>query len=167
MEIKKTHTLQELEHYRKTEEEMIRNIDYKESVLDLAEKLLPFIKADIAAGDMEKLLEKFAPIGFLKMAEIAVKGKNERDQLSAAIALVDRAGFRPVERSINLEGDMSKMAPNQLDAFLKNAWTRIPEEDKAKFVHLIKNPDNTYTVPDENSTEIPNTLVSEIEEEEL
>ena len=162
--VKKAHSLQELEHYRSTEETLINNLDYKETVLELADKLLPFVKADIAAGDMEKLLEKFAPIGFLKMAELAVKANNERTQLAAAIALVDRAGYRPVERSINLEGDLSKMAPGQLDSFLKNAWGRIPEEDKAKFVNLIKAPDGTYTVPDEH--EVPNVLKTEVPEEE-
>lgn len=154
-----------LENFRETENKMIDNIDFKSYVIELAYKLLPFIKADMAVGDMEKVLEKFAPIGFMKIAEIAMQGKNERNQLAAAMAMVDRAGYRPVERSVHLEGDINKLAPAQLDSVLKNAWNRLPQEDKNKLVNLIKAPDGTYHVPDK--TEVPNVTQDEIPTEDI
>lgn len=158
-------TKYQMEKYRETEDILIDNIGFKDVVVDLAQKLLPFIKADMAVNDIEKALEKFAPLGFMKMAEIAIQGESERNRLQASIALVDRAGYKPVERSITLEGDLNKLQPNQLDSFLKNAWNRLPDQDKSKLINLISQPDGTYTVPKEN--EVPNVENKDIDPMEV
>lgn len=152
-------------HYRAVEESLNANIDYKDMILRVFESLKPFMLADVAANDMEKLLDKFAPVAFMKMAEIMISGRNERNQLTAATALVDRAGYRPIERSINLEGDISKLTGEQLNSYLKNAWQRLPAEDKNKVIQLVQAPDGTMRVPE--GDELPTTLPEDIEVTEI
>lgn len=147
------------------EDQIIENIELKKVILKFAEQLMPFIKADVAAGDISKMLERYAPVAVMTLADVMLNAKNERNKANAAEKLAYMAGYKPVEKSVSLEGDLSRMAPQQLDAFLKNAFDKLPESEKNKLINLIKDSDGTYRIPKDN--EIPALLPSEIPIKEL
>lgn len=153
------------EDFRKVENELIDNIEFKNYVVQLASKLMPFIQADMSVGDIEHALEKFSPLGFMKIAEIMLYGDKQDTQLKAAIALVDRGGHVPVSKSVNIQGDLHHLSQDQLDSFLSNMWNRLPESDKKKMLKLVPDEGGTYRTPEEG--EVPSVQAKDIPTEEL
>jgi hypothetical protein len=129
------------------EREMVANIDLKNSILELADTILPILKGDAKAGDVNKMLERFAPAAVLSLWNEMLHGKGEKTRLEAAKTLSFMAGYKPVEKTVSVEGNLDKMSEKQIDAFLMNALKGMSNEERGQILEMVKSPgEETWTV---------------------
>lgn len=132
------------------ENKLIENLELKDKVLAVADTLLPLLEGDANVGDVMKMIERSAPVAALRLMDIVVNG-NRREALSASKELLYMAGYKPVEKSINVHENIERMSIKQLDGFLENALKGLNPEEKDNLVQLIEGPEGTYVEPDKES----------------
>lgn len=141
--------------FKKTEEDMVENIELKRSILELADAILPVLKGDAKVGDVNKMLERFAPAAALSLWNEMLNAKGEKTRLEAAKTLAFMAGYKPVEKTVAIEGNLDRMSEAQIDGFLQNALTQLTPKDRQKVIELVKvqsDPD-TYALDLDNLKE--------------
>lgn len=156
--------MQPIGDFRAVENSLAQNLDLKDYLLSIAEKVMPFIKADVDAGDVVKILERATPLAMLTFIDLMMNG-GERSKLVAAEKIAYMGGYKPTEKSVNIEGDISNLGANQLDAFLKNAFNKLSDEEKNNVINLIKTPSGEYKVPEGN--QLPSLTPDDIEKEDF
>lgn len=114
------------------------NLEIKDTILKIADQLLPIIKKNTEMGDVAKLIEKCAPISVLQMYSLMVSSESEKTKLEAAKTLAYMAGYKPIERNVNIEGNIEAMSETQLDSFIQSAFDTMSKKDKAAMVKLIE-----------------------------
>jgi hypothetical protein len=128
----------------KKENEIIEALDAKHEMIALFDEYYPVLKELAEVGDVEQLLKKNAPIAVLTLIkEMATAGKS-RERIEAATKLAYMAGYKPVERNINIEGNIDRMSEPQLDTLLGSAFKKMTDKDKKLMRKLIKVSENTY-----------------------
>lgn len=97
--------------YNRIEKQMCRNLDD----LRLYEEIMPAIKAVArAGGGADMILKKSEVLAVLKIIELI--GSEKPDvALKASIEVANRSLGKPVERTLNIYGDLSKMNEQDID----------------------------------------------------
>jgi len=114
--------------YNTAEGRLIRNLDN----LKLYDELMPAIRAAaFAGGGAEAILKKSEVIAVLKIIEL-MNSEKQDVALKAAIEVANRSLGKPVERSLNIYGDISRMNEKDIDnqilrAIQKSGATQLIE----------------------------------------
>lgn len=78
--------------------------------------LLPSLRRIVrAGGTADSVLKESEPYAALQLTELALRSEKDDVRLRAANAILDRTLGRPVERSMNVYADISKMRDEDLD----------------------------------------------------
>ena len=97
--------------YNRTESRMMRTLDGAR-IYDL---LIPAIKAVVqSGGGADQILKKSEVLAVLKIVEL-IDSEKPDVALKAAIEVANRSLGKPVERSLNIYGDISKMNERDID----------------------------------------------------
>lgn len=93
------------------ETKLIRTLDN----LKLYDELMPAIRAAaIAGGGADQILKKSEAIAALKLVE-SLDSEKADVSLKAAIEVLNRTSGKPVERTLNIYGDISRMNEKDID----------------------------------------------------
>lgn len=99
------------------ERKMIRTLDN----IRLYDELMPAIRAAaIAQGGAERMLKMSEVLASLKLIE-SLDSKKDEVSLKASIEILNRTTGKPVERTLNIYGDISKLNERDLDAQILRA----------------------------------------------
>lgn len=128
------------DNYRETEDKIIQRIDVKEKVMALAERLMPLLEGDATVGDVMKMMERSSPLAMMTLMDVVVNGKSDSVRAKAATEVLYMAGYKPVEKSVNITETIDRMSNEQLDGFLLNAMNNISIQEREKIIQLIKDP---------------------------
>lgn len=95
----------------KQEDTMIRSL----SNLQLYDQLMPVIRAvALAGGGSEQILKKSEAAAALQLVESLISEKDDV-RLKASVEILNRTTGKPVERTLNIYGDISKMNERDVD----------------------------------------------------
>lgn len=95
----------------KYESDLVKAIDEKK----LFDAIMPAIKAVVrSGGGADAILRKSEPLAAVKLIEKA-NSDDDGISLKASIEILNRTQGRPVERSVNLYGDISRMNEADVD----------------------------------------------------
>lgn len=95
----------------KTENGVIRNLDN----LRLYDELMPAIRAAaFAGGGAEQILKRSEILAVLKIVEL-IDSEKPDVALKASIEVANRSLGKPVERTLNIYGDISKLNERDVD----------------------------------------------------
>ncbi len=95
----------------KAEGKLIKNLDD----LKLYDELMPAIRAAaIAGGGADSILKRAESLAVLKIIELIGSDKDEV-ALKASVEVANRSLGKPVERTLNIYGDISKMNERDID----------------------------------------------------
>jgi len=72
------------------------------------------------------------------MYSLMISSQSEKTKLEAAKTLAYMAGYKPIERNVNIEGNIEAMSEVQLDSFIQSAFESMSRKDKAAMVKLIE-----------------------------
>lgn len=94
-----------------TEHKFIRTLDE----LRLYDELIPSIRAAaLAGGGAEQILKRSEAIAALQLVE-SLSSEKDDVKLKASIEILNRTTGKPVERTLNIYGDISKMNERDVD----------------------------------------------------
>ena len=97
--------------HNKEESRMVRSMDS----LRLYEALMPAIQAVVASGGgADSILRKSEAMAAVQLVE-SLSSEKDDVKLKASIEILNRTVGRPVERSLNIYGDLSKMNEKDID----------------------------------------------------
>lgn len=147
------------------EDNWIENLEFRRMIEEFAEKLIPLLKMDLKVGDVSKMLERTAPMTVITMIDIMHNSKSSKVRAEAAKNLAHMAGFKPVEKNINIEGNIDRMSEAQLDAFIRNSFESMSEKDKLGIINLVRGQDGSFSQP--QGLELPNVSVKTITKREV
>lgn len=136
--------LGQLKDPKAIEDAMLDNLDLKNQILSIAQELLPLIGDDAKVGDIAKMLDKVAPVAVLRLVDTVVNSSNEKVRTGAAKDLLYMAGYKPVERSVNINDSFEKMSDKQIDAFLKNSLDKMNDTERKGLIELLKDENGVY-----------------------
>jgi hypothetical protein len=106
---------------------MIKAIAAKRGVeheLEIFQQVWPAIKAALkAGGGADVVLKKSETLAAMKLIQ-ATNSEKEEVRLKAATEILNRTQGKPVERSINVYGDLSRMDEKDLDSQIANLLHR-------------------------------------------
>ena len=122
------------------EEKMLDNLELKNQILAIAEVLIPFLESDAKVGDVDKMLKRAAPLAAMRLIESLVVGQTGRATRESARDLLYMAGYKPVERNLNIEGSIDKMSEAQIDSILKNTLEKMPPGERKKIIRMLNEP---------------------------
>ena len=148
-----------------TETDMLENLEFKRMLEETAEKLIPLFRMDLKVGDVTKMLERTAPMAVITLIDVMNHAKSPKVRAEAAKTLSFMAGFKPVEKNINIEGNIDRMSEAQLDAFIRNSFDNMSEKDKLGIINLVQGQDGSYHPP--KGLEIPTVKIKDIPESEV
>ena len=131
------------------EGEMIDNIDLKNQILQLAETVMPLLKGDAASGDIMKMIDRAGPLAMLELIQLMFTTKNEKIKHQTTKDILDRAGFKPPDKKINIHESVDRMSPEQLDAFLMNSFRGLDASERGTLMKFIEGPDGTFEVEED------------------
>lgn len=95
----------------KQERDMVRTLDN----LRLYDQLMPAIRAAfVSGGGSDQILKKAESIAAMGLVESLIAEK-EDIRLKAQIEVLNRTSGKPVERTLNIYGDISKLNERDLD----------------------------------------------------
>ena len=98
--------------YNHAEHRMVKLLDEKA----LFDELMPAIRAVVkAGGGADAILRKREPLADVNLIK-ATTSYDEQVALKANIEILNRTQGRPVERSVNLYGDINRMNERDVDA---------------------------------------------------
>lgn len=102
------------------EKRMIRTLDN----LKLYDELMPAIKAVVAAGGgADQILRKSEALAALQLVG-ALDSEKDDVRLKASVEILNRSLGKPVERSVSIYGDISKMNERDIDNQIMKALER-------------------------------------------
>lgn len=102
------------------ERKMIRTLDN----LKLYDELMPAIKAVVAAGGgADQILRKSEALAALQLVG-SLDSEKDDVRLKASVEILNRSLGKPVERSVNIYGDISKMNERDIDNQIMKALER-------------------------------------------
>lgn len=105
----------------KNEDSMLAAIDDKM----LADLFLPGIRAIVkAGGGAEAIMKKSEAMAALGIVGAAMNAEKEDVRLKAQIEILNRTQGKPVERRLNLYGDIADMTPEQIENDIINIVNR-------------------------------------------
>ena len=111
----------------KTEDNMVRNIDYLSDFEEFTQEVLPSIRDDIKCGrSAEEILEKYSAVAAARVATIAVKDPDTGRALAAIKDLLDRVKGRPTEKK-EVSHRFDKVQDQELDSMLS---TMLGDEEE-------------------------------------
>lgn len=107
----------------KQEQDMVSALQKKRAVeakvdreFDLFKQMLPAIRAAIKAnGGADAVLKKSETIAAMELIK-ATQSEKDEVRLKAATEILNRTIGRPIERSVNIYGDISKMNEADVDS---------------------------------------------------
>lgn len=95
----------------RTEHKLIRTLDE----LRLYDELIPSIRAAaIAGGGAEQILKRSEAMAALQLVE-SLSSEKDDVKLKASIEILNRTTGKPVERTLNIYGDISKLNERDVD----------------------------------------------------
>lgn len=102
------------------ERKIIRTLDN----LRLYDELMPAIRAcAIAQGGAEQILKKSEVLAALQLVESLDSDKDDV-KLKASVEILNRVSGKPVERTLNIYGDISKLNERDIDSQIMKAIER-------------------------------------------
>jgi len=103
--------------FNKTEKDMLRNLDN----LKLYEALMPAIQAVVmAGGGSDTILRKSEAMAAVRLVE-SLSSEKDDVKLKASVEILNRTAGKPVERTLNIYGDISKMTEKDIDTQILRA----------------------------------------------
>lgn len=147
------------------ENKIIDNIEFRKMLEETAEKLIPLFRMDLKVGDVSKMLERTAPMAVITLIDVMNHAKSPKVRAEAAKTLSFMAGFKPVEKNINIEGNIDRMSETQLDAFIRNSFESMSEQDKLGIINLVRGADGSFSQP--KGLQVPNVKLKDIPESEV
>jgi superfamily I DNA/RNA helicase len=100
-----------------TERKLVRTLDD----IKLYDELMPAIRAAaIAGGGADQILKKAEALAVLKIVELIGSPKDDV-ALKASIEVTNRSLGKPVERTLSIYGDLSRMNEKDIDAQILKA----------------------------------------------
>lgn len=102
------------------EKRMLRSLDN----LKIYDEMMPAIRAVIAAGgSADQILKKSEAMAALQLI-LALDSEKDDVKLKASVEILNRSLGKPVERSVNIYGDISKMNERDIDNQIMKALER-------------------------------------------
>ncbi len=147
------------------EDQWIEDLELRRMVEETLDRLKPLLRLDLKVGDVSKMLERTAPMTIATLIDVMYNAKNAKTRAEAAKTLSFMAGYKPVEKNINIEGNIDRMSEAQLDAFIRNSFENMSEKDKLGIINLVQGQDGSYHQP--KGLEVPTVKLKDIPESEV
>ena len=148
-------------NFREMEDQIIARVDVKEKVLAIAEKLMPLLEGDATVGDVMKMMERSSPLAMMTLVDVVMNAKSDAVRARAATEVLYMAGYKPVEKSVNITETIDRMSGEQVDSFLLNAVNNMSIQQRDEIINLIRSPSGDFVpvtegkLPEVSATDIP------------
>jgi hypothetical protein len=112
------------------EEELCDNIDMKYKMIETFKTIWPLFEGHLKTGDVSKLLHASAPYAVMTLISEMIGADKSRERIDAAKTVSYMAGYQPVQRNLNIEGNIDRMTDDQVTGLLKAAFHGMTVEER-------------------------------------
>ncbi len=110
-------------------EKMVDKLDALEK-FEQAYPLLEYLHEMALSGNVDAALRKAAPAAVIRMVDVMMNGKTDKDKMAAAKDLLYMAGYKPVDKKVNVHADVDQMSERELDSLIMSAVKGLSDEEK-------------------------------------
>ena len=97
----------------------------KSVVVGLMDRIVGVMNEMAEMGDVEGMLRAVSGPAVLQIAEEMRNSDSGKTRIEAAKVLLYMAGWKPVERSVSLKGDVNKISGKELDSMIESLEKKI------------------------------------------
>ncbi len=115
---------------RRREDELIDMIDMGKAMRAAFRDIWPLMEGRMKDGDIPKLLDLAAPYAVTTLISEMLTSPNARERIDSSKTLAYMAGYQPVQRNLNLEGNLDRMSDDQVTGLIESTFRGMSEDER-------------------------------------